>query len=202
MSRKKALSFALVFALILQVFALPFAATASAAVKNGLQKENGKTYYYNKGKMVKNKWVTVKEDTYYFGGNGQAYKGMKQVGKYKYYFDSNCRRAADKVVKINGKKYYFMSNGRAPKRAAMIKGKIWKTNASGKLVKNITKLAKEGKDFKPFLKAAGKQLKKETMDGSCLGPGKDVNYQYDNFTISTYEYNGFQRIQAVLEPMV
>lgn len=198
MSRGKALSFALVFALALQNLMLPFTVTASAADQDGLQTTGGKTYYYDNGKMVKNKWVTVKGDTYYFGSNGQAYKGSKKIGKYRYYFDAGCRMVSDKVVKINGKKYYFMNNGRAPKRAAMVNGKIWKTDASGRLLKNINSLAKEGKDFKAFRKAAGKQFKKDTMP-SCLGPGKDVNYLYDNFTISTYEYGGSQRIQAVIE---
>lgn len=201
MKKRKALFLALVFMMALQIFVLPFSTTSSAAVKNGLQKVNGKIYFYNKGKMVKNKWVHVKEDRYYFGGNGEAYKGYKKIGKYRYFFDSACRMASERTVKINGRKYYFLYSGRAPRRAVMIKGKVWKTTSGGKLVKNISSLAKEGKDFKPFKKAAGSPLKKETMS-SCLGPGNDVNYHYDNFIISTYEYNGSQKIIAVLEKSV
>ena len=201
MKKKKALSLALVFMMALQMFALPFSTTASAAVKNGLQKADGKTYYYNKGRIVKNKWMQVKGDKYYFGRNGEAYKGYKKVGKYRYFFDYACRMVSERSVKINGGKYYFLYNGRSSRRAVMIKGKIWKTTSGGKMVKNISSLAKEGKDFKPFKKAAGSPLKKETMP-SCLGPGKDVNYHYDNFTVSTYEYNGSQKIVAVLENRV
>lgn len=198
MRKRKAVSLALIFMLVMQIFTLSCSTSALAAAENGLQIVNGKTYLYKKGKMVKNKWASVKNDTYYFGSNGAAYKGYKKVGKYRYYFDSNCRMVTSEIVKIGGKKYFFMYNGRAPKRAAMVKGKIWKTTSGGRLVKNINSLAKEGKNFSAFQKAAGKPLKKDTM-ASCYGPGRDVNCHYDNFTVSTYAYNGSQKILGVME---
>lgn len=193
---KKMLSFALIFALLLQIFTMP--CLVSAATKaNGLQKIDGKTYYYKQGVMAKNKWVTVNGNTYYFGKSGEAYKGYQKVGKDWYYFDQNSRRVSDKVVKIKGKKYYFMSNGKAPKRAVMIGQKVWKTNAKGQLMKNITSLAKEGKEFQAFRKAAGAPLKTKSTT-SCLGPGNDVNYTYDNFEVATYQYQNSQKILGVL----
>lgn len=199
MKKRKGLSLAMALILVLQIFALPCSTTAMAAAKNGLQKVNGKTYLYKSGKMVKNKWVSVKDSTYYFGSNGAAYQGYKKVGKHRYYFDSSCRMVSDKVVKINGKKYFFMYNGRAPKRAAMVKGKIWKTTSGGRLVKNITSLAKEGKNFKAFQKAAGKPLRKANLGTGCWGPGNDVNCYYDNFMVSTHIYSGFQKIFGAVE---
>ena len=198
MKKRKALSLALIFMLILQIFVLPCQTTAMAAAKNGLQKRNGKTCLYKKGKMVKNKWASVNNHTYYFGSDGAAYKGYKKVGKYRYYFDPSCRMVSNKIVKIKGKKYFFMYNGRAPKRAVMVKGKVWKTTSGGKLVKNISSLAKEGKNFQAFQKAAGKPVRKDTMS-SCYGPGKDVNCYYDNFAVATYAYNGSQKILGIME---
>lgn len=195
MNSKKVLSFTLLLALLLQIFTMPFS-VAAAAKANGLQKVGGKTYYYKQGVMVKNQWMTVAGNTYYFGKNGAAYTGYKKVGKDRYYFDKNSRRVSNKTVKINGKRYYFMNDGKAPKRAAMVNGKIWKTNSGGRLIKNISSLAKEGKEFKAFQKAAGNPLKTESST-SCLGPGNDVNYTYDNFIVSTYQYQGSQKILAV-----
>lgn len=196
MNSRKALSFALLFALILQIFTMPFSVSADVKA-NGLQKIGEKIYYYKQGVMVKSKWVTVGGYTYYFGKNGEAYKGYKKVGKDGYYFDTNSRRVSDKIVKINGKRYYFMSNGKAPKRAVMVNNKIWKTSSGGMLVKNITSLAKEGKEFQAFRKAAGAPLKTSSTS-SCLGPGNDVNYTYDNFTVATYQYQNSQKILAVI----
>ena len=51
MNKRRILSFALIFALALQIFTVPSAATAQAApkaVKTGLQKVGKKIYYYNK----------------------------------------------------------------------------------------------------------------------------------------------------------
>lgn len=205
MNKRRVLSFALILALAMQIFAMPFAVTASAApktAKTGLQKVGQKTYYYKSGKKVKNAWKTVKGKRYYFGKNGVAYKGYKKIKKDWYYFDKNCRMVREKIVKIKGKRYYFMDTGKAPKRAVMLKnGNVWKTNSAGRLMKNITRYAKEKKSFDAFRSVAGKPLKSSRTE-SCLhlgSGGYDGLYQYDNFQVTTFELNGAKEIQAVMQ---
>lgn len=194
MSKKKALSFALVFALAMQIFAMPFGAAVSAApktvkakaVKTGLQKVGKKIYYYDKkGKKVKSAWKTVKGNRYYFSKTGAACTGYKKIKADWYYFDQNCRMVREKVVKIKGGRYYFMANGKAPKRAVMLKnGRIWKTNAGGKLVKNITGYAKANKGYDAFQAVAGKPLKSKRFTGCAYGVGTpEAWHYYDNFMV-------------------
>ncbi len=205
MNKRRILSFALIFALALQIFSMPFAAAAQAApkktVKTGLQKVGKKTYYYNqKGKKVTNAWKTVKGNRYYFGKNGAACTGYKKIKKDWYYFDKNCRMVREKAVKIKGSRYYFMDNGKAPKRAVRVKnGNIWKTNSAGKMVKNVTKYAKGGKSFDAFQTEAGQPLGSQRTPG-CDPPGSyDGLYTYDNFRVSTVEMNGARTIRGVIE---
>lgn len=225
MNKRKILSLTLLFALALQFFAMPFAgrAEAATAVKNkwvrsangawyyydstgkkaagkvGLQKINGSYYYLKKsGIPYKEVWKTINGKRYYFGKNGAAYTGYRKIGEYRYYFDKKGQGVSSKLVTINGKRYYFMYNGRAPKQAAMVKTKIWKTNAKGALVKNITSLSKEGKSLDAFIAAAGKPLTGSTTP-SCAGPGNDGIYEYENFVVYTYEENGARTITYVSE---
>ncbi len=204
MNKRRILSFALIFALALQIFTVPSAATAQAApkaVKTGLQKVGKKIYYYNKkGKKVTNAWKTVKGNRYYFGKNGAAYTGYKKIKKDWYYFDKNCRMVREKVEKIKGSRYYFMDNGKAPKQAVMLKnGNIWKTNSAGKLVRNITKYAKSGGSYDALRGAAGKPFKSQRMAG-CNPPGSfDEMHTYDNFQVSAVEINGVKTIREVMQ---
>lgn len=196
MAKKRVLSFALVFFLILQIFTAPFAVPASAAAKNGLQTLNGKMYYYAKGKKVKNTWKNVKGQRYYFGKDGAACKGRKTIGKDRYYFDKDCRMVRDKVVTIDKNKYYFLKSGKAAQQAAQIKGKIWTLSKNGKMLKNINVYAKAGKSFDEFIKRAGKPKKSERTS-NCMKPGMIGTYTYDNFTVRTYEENGVRKITQV-----
>lgn len=196
MDKKRVLSFALVFLLFLQIFTVPFAVPASAAANNGLQRVDGKIYYYAKGKKVKNTWKNVKSYRYYFGKDGAAYKGSKKVGNDRYYFDKNCRMVRDKIVKIGKNRYYFQENGKAAQKVAWIKGKIWTLSKNGRMLKNISTYAKEGKSFDAFIKKAGRP-KSGTTTPSCLGPGRDGIYSYGTFTVYTYEENGVRKIMSV-----
>ena len=73
-------------------------ATVFAAAKTGLFTEDGKIYYYQNGKKVKNQLVKVKSNQiYFFGGDGAAL-----VNKW--------RKAGDGGV---GYHFYFGENGRA-----------------------------------------------------------------------------------------
>lgn len=85
-----------VFSLI-GVFGAGQDTVAAAALKKGLVKENGKIYYYKKGKKVKNTLVRYKEnEIYFFGSNGAAYKNKwrkvtDKEGTFYYYFAKNGR---------------------------------------------------------------------------------------------------------------
>lgn len=199
MDRKRVISLTLLFLLLMQIFTVPLtAAPVSAAAKSGLQKVNGKIYYYDaKGAKVRNRWKTVQRNRYYFGKDGAAYKGYKKVGADRYYFDSDCRMVRDKTVKIKGKRYYFLRNGKAAKTVVQLSNeKIWKVTAGGRLLRDITADAKIHKNFDAFLKKAGAP-KNSLTTPSCIGPGRDGIYTYDNFQVYTYEENGMREIVGV-----
>ncbi|MCC8067036.1 MAG: hypothetical protein LIO94_08045 [Clostridiales bacterium] len=102
---------------------------ASASTQDGLVKaENGKYYYYEDGKKVKDTLMTVTESDgtksiYYFNSKGAAVVNkLKTVTvngvKYRYYFGKNGKAYTNKWKKVttsSGKtyRYYFGSNGRA-----------------------------------------------------------------------------------------
>ena len=65
------------------------AESLSTAKLNGLVKKNGKSYYYKKGKMLKNRWVTVNKKKYYLGADGAAKTGWYTIGSKTYYFGTS-----------------------------------------------------------------------------------------------------------------
>lgn len=84
----------------------PVEASAKAVAKKGLKKESGKFYFYEKGKKVKNKWVTVGKKKYYFKKDGSAAIGWNKIGKKAYYFDDKAVMVKNKTihkVKLNAK---------------------------------------------------------------------------------------------------
>ncbi|MBS9335778.1 GDSL-type esterase/lipase family protein [Fructobacillus papyrifericola] len=62
-----------------------------AAVMNGLIKlSDADGYaYYNDGVRATNQFVTVDNNTYYFGQYGQSYNGLQTIGQDEYYFGDN-----------------------------------------------------------------------------------------------------------------
>lgn len=98
----------------------------AAAVKTGLKKENGKYYYYVKGKKVKNVWKSVNKTSngkkityrYYFGKDGAAYAGKKVNGVTK-----------PALKKISGSYYAFDSLGRMMKGTYVVNG-VYRTFSS------------------------------------------------------------------------
>lgn len=63
---------------------------------DGWQKISGYWYYYKNGKLLKDQWLTLKED-------GE---------KYHYYLDQKGRRISSEWYEIDGKEYHFDSDGR------------------------------------------------------------------------------------------
>ena len=54
----------------------------------GWLKKGGKKYYYSKGRMVKNRRMTIKKKKYYFNKKGVMQKNKwVKIGKYKYFFN-------------------------------------------------------------------------------------------------------------------
>ena len=77
----------------------------------GWLKKGGKKYYYSKGKMVKNKFKTIKKKKYYFNKKGVTQTGQVKIkGKY-YYFNKSGVMQKNKWVKIGKYKYYFNAKG-------------------------------------------------------------------------------------------
>ncbi len=166
--------------------------SAASSKKNGLVKEKGKYYYYQKGKKVTNKWKTIttkgKKYTYYFGKNGAAYAGtvkdgiaipaVKKVGRATYGFDKKGRRLKGIQV-IKEKFYVFSSNGK------LNEGKSKKLRQATLYNKDAAKLIK-------LLKKYGGKLKKtEYFSGGCYRPdqGKDGSMTWDTFELSIFRYN-------------
>lgn len=86
--------------------------TASEAPSSGLNKIDGKYYIYDSnGKLVKNKWVKVGEDTYYASSDGSVLTGVQTLNSKKYYFDEDGVLQTDSVVEIDGKYYTTNEKG-------------------------------------------------------------------------------------------
>ena len=65
------------------------------------------------GSFVKNMWVSINGDKYYFGYDYMSYKGARMVGGKGYYFDKRtCVMKTNlKIVAANGQTYYFTETG-------------------------------------------------------------------------------------------
>lgn len=167
-----------------------------ATVKKGLVKEKGKYYFYEVKEdgtsvRIKNKWKNVKDAKtkktyrYYFGKDGAAYAGSKDMfGRKKL-----------AVKKIGGKQYGFDTNAR------MIKGvaasyldsgeKLYAFNSKTGVydvakTKKIRKAYGYEKKAAPLKKLLGKP-KKIQKTPICWGNTKGYVLYYDNFILETGE---------------
>ncbi len=192
------------------------AAGRSYAGEDGLVIEDGSYHYYEDGKQVKSRWVTVDDDTYYFRKNGDAaVLSCKIKGKY-YVFDTKGRLqqpSSKKIVKIhtgNGtyKKYmvrpngtavsgwaekktrYFDETGEMTTGITVIKEKFYAFNSGGKYNEKKTKklraAAKYEQPFAALQNIIGRPEKTQYLD-SCYGNGKDGILTYDTFTVYTFK---------------
>ena len=170
--------------------------SGQATVKKGLVKEKGKYYFYEvkedgTSARIKNKWKNVKDAKtkktyrYYFGKDGAAYAGSKDMfGRKKL-----------AVKKIGGKQYGFDTNAR------MIKGVAASYLDSGEKLyafhsktgvydvaktKKIRKVYGYAKKAAPLRQLLGKPIKIKKGTG-CYGNGKEYLLYYDNFVLSTGE---------------
>lgn len=182
-------------AVVLSAFCLQAPVTAvtepavvmAAEVKSGLQRENGKIYFYQNGKKVVNTWKTVKEikkgkaivSRYYFGPNGAAYAGKKVYGV-----------NVPAVKLINGKYYGFGTEGRMLKGIYVVNGKFYFFDTNTGVV-NQTKSARlrsaavYQKDASELRSLLGKPKGTKTLD-SCYGDGKDLILNYSTFYVNLF----------------
>ena len=170
--------------------------SGQTTVKKGLVKEKGKYYFYEvkedgTSARIKNKWKNVKDAKtkktyrYYFGKDGAAYAGSKDMfGRKKL-----------AVKKIGGKQYGFDTNAR------MIKGvaasyldsgeKLYAFNSKTGVydvakTKKIRKAYGYEKKAAPLKKLLGKP-KKIQKTPICWGNTKGYVLYYDNFILETGE---------------
>lgn len=80
-------------------------------LSTGFFKLSGKTYFYKKNKVLKNKVFRYKGYYYYVDQDGVRRKGWITWKGYKYYFGKKGRAATGKV-RIGGVYYYFTGKGR------------------------------------------------------------------------------------------
>lgn len=126
--------------------------------KNGWVTENGKTYYYkdgtmlkyrqtiagklyyfnSKGEMVKG-WLTISGKKYYFGKDGAAVKYRQTIGGKHYYFNSKGEMVKGWLT-ISGRKYYFGSDGAAVRYTQYISGKRYYFNGNYQMMTGWLKI--------------------------------------------------------------
>ncbi len=123
-------------------------------VKNGLVKMDGKYYYYQNGKKVTRCWKKLNNNRrYYFGWNGVAYRGSREVDGKRYIFNQWAQVAEPKgnlaVVTVDGVKYIADKSGAPRKGFQIFASNLWYADAKGKvLVSDTVDGIKFGKDGK------------------------------------------------------
>lgn len=91
--------------------------TSNGTMYTGMQKfisYKGHFYWMNEKHqaVIKEKWQTINGNKYFLTKYGTPYKGYRKIGKCYYYFDSQGRMQADKIVTVDGKKYYLRPDGK------------------------------------------------------------------------------------------
>ncbi len=180
-----------------------------------LVREDGKYRYYEDGKAVKNRWVTVDGRRYHFGKDGSAAVFASKIKGRYYVFDSKGRLMCPDIrqivsVKAGGetkkyqvdpdgtaasgwaedKTYYFYETGEAATGYAVVKDKFFYFNANGRYAaaktKKVRKAAKYEKPFAELQKLIGKP-EKSRYAPSCYGKGKDGMLKYSRFIVYTFK---------------
>lgn len=77
----------------------------------GFKTIKGKRYYFHSNGIMKKGWLTYKGKRYYFQSNGVMKKGWFKYKKKKYYFKSNGQMVKNQTIKIKGRKYKFNKKG-------------------------------------------------------------------------------------------
>lgn len=79
--------------------AMSMTSLAATTTKDGLVSENDNTYYYEKGKQLKNTFKTIDGKMRYFQANGVMAKDyFYQNWGHTYYFQKDCSRLDDGII--------------------------------------------------------------------------------------------------------
>lgn len=144
-------------------------------VKDGLVQENGKLYCYKNGKMLRRRWITEGNYTYYFGSSGAACTENVRIAGTVYVFRLNGRLvqpAKSTFVKINKKKFYVNPQGQASTGSVTIGSKIYIFRKNGRLLQP-KKTA--------FVTVGGRRYYVNTKGQACSGNVRigDAVYVFD-----------------------
>lgn len=182
---------------------------------NGLKKKQGAYYYYQKGKMVKNNWMTVGSDRYYFRYNGKAAVGPTKVKGTWYVFSKKGMLQRGKAgvvivdrvtyrVKSNGAahkgwtgKKLYLKNGRMATGVVLYKDKLYAFTSKGiykkELSRSLNAAAKVNTNASELLIILGKVEKPQKIrtEVSCynLGgmAGDDIVFTYDHCRLNFFK---------------
>ena len=123
--------------------------TKASKVPNGFVTQNGSTYYYIDGKMIKG-WRTINSDRYYFSkSNGKMIKSWLKLGDERYYFATNGKLVRDKLLYDSKKRIYRYINASGRLKRG------WQTLGSGNkryFSTSVAELAKDGIMAQGFVK--------------------------------------------------
>ena len=123
--------------------------------------------------LVVSRFISRLGKTYYMDENGHKVTGFRNIGSYKYYFNSAGVMVHNCFFTVGGKKYYADANGRVVRNQTRKIGNYWYGfNASGVMLKGSGVIGNKrylfGSDGKSYL-SKSKVKKKTTVR---KGPGK------------------------------
>lgn len=109
------------------------------AVKKGLLKEGRYYCYYKKGKKIRNRWVNIGSNRYFFNAKGYAVTNSMKRGRYVYVFNLEGKLMRPKrpsVVKVGQNLYYVDSKGHATVGWFVLNNRLYRGDPKGRLCKN------------------------------------------------------------------
>lgn len=121
--------------------------------------------YFETGKVLKKKWITLKKKKYYLDKNGYRVTGLVQISKKYYYFNKKGEMQKKKWVSVSDEDYYAGSDGAILKSQWLYKGNVlvYVTDNGSVAKSELVKIGKDtyyfnskGKRSKGFKKCNGK----------------------------------------------
>lgn len=120
--------------------------TSTSTGKNGLIKENGKTYYYKNDKKQTG-WQTISGKKYYFSTkDGAMLTGVQKIGNKYYLLDSSTGVLKDQytgLYKQGNATYYFVKGNVQTGWKTMKEGKRYFSIKTGKMLTGLQKIGND-----------------------------------------------------------
>lgn len=124
--------------------------TDTSKPKNGIVKENGKTYYYKNGKKQTG-WQTINGKKYYFSTkDSNMLTGVQKIGNKYYLLDKSTGVLKDKysgLYKQNSGTYYFKNGDMQTGWQSMNAGKRYFSTKNGKMLTGVQTIGKDNYYF-------------------------------------------------------